>query len=70
MEYYQETIKAIIEFSPSAKIFCFIHKVDLLKSEIRESYCNEKIAILNELTLPKEMMPFKTSIWDETLYRV
>lgn len=36
MEYYKETIKAIMEFSPNAKIFCFIHKVDLLTEEQRE----------------------------------
>lgn len=71
MEYYTETLKAIAEFSPDAKVFCFIHKVDLLTDENRDEYCQEKQAVLNELTAPyaKEMRTFKTSIWNETLYR-
>jgi Ras-related GTP-binding protein A/B len=39
MEYYTETLKAIAEFSPDAKVFCFIHKVDLLADETRDDYC-------------------------------
>jgi hypothetical protein len=64
------TLEAVREFSPDVKIFVLIHKIDLIKEEKREIVCAEKIAYIQKLTSPLNMTAFKTSIWDETLYKV
>lgn len=37
MEYYTKIIANIREFSPDAKVFCLVHKMDLISAELRES---------------------------------
>jgi len=69
LEQYKETLKAISEFSPKAKIFCLIHKMDLVKEDQRQQVFAEKEALLKSLTSPLKMTAFQTSIWDETLYK-
>eukprot|EP01127_Copromyxa_protea_P009904 TRINITY_DN2372_c0_g1_i1.p1 TRINITY_DN2372_c0_g1~~TRINITY_DN2372_c0_g1_i1.p1 ORF type:complete len:293 (-),score=52.71 TRINITY_DN2372_c0_g1_i1:101-979(-) len=69
LEYYQGALQAIKEFSPEAKIFCLIHKMDLISEDERDEVFLEKRAILKSISLPLKMVAFKTSIWDETLYK-
>eukprot|EP01125_Pyxidicula_operculata_P004232 TRINITY_DN1629_c0_g2_i1.p1 TRINITY_DN1629_c0_g2~~TRINITY_DN1629_c0_g2_i1.p1 ORF type:complete len:309 (-),score=50.45 TRINITY_DN1629_c0_g2_i1:88-1014(-) len=69
LEQYKETLKAITEFSPRCKIFCLLHKMDLIKEDQRQQVFIEKAAVLRNLTAPLKMTPFQTSIWDETLYK-
>lgn len=43
LRYYQTCLSAIYENSPAAKVFCLIHKMDLLQEDQREKvsyYCS------------------------------
>jgi len=68
---FKGTLKAIKECSPEAKIFCLVHKMDLIKEPERAQVFAEKEALLRGLTAPFKLSVtcFQTSIWDETLYK-
>ena len=70
LHYYQSCLEAIMQSSPKAKIFCLIHKMDLIEEEQRDLIFDERRKQLVELSLPLECKCFSTSIWDETLYKV
>lgn len=55
--------------SPEAKIFCLVHKMDLVAEEQRDVIFKEREEDLKRLSLPLECTCYRTSIWDETLYR-
>jgi Ras-related GTP-binding protein A/B len=59
----------LTDLSPKAKIFCLVHKMDLLAESIRDKSFNEKRLKIIEKTKTFEIDCFKTSIWDETLYK-
>lgn len=69
VHYYQSCLEAILNFSPDAKIFCLIHKMDLVQEDQRDSIFRTRQEDLKKLSLPLECTAFRTSIWDETLYR-
>lgn len=66
---YRECIEAILQNSPNAKVFCLVHKMDLIEAKERNKVFKNRENELIELSKPKEIKCFKTSIWDETLYR-
>jgi Ras-related GTP-binding protein A/B len=43
--------------------------MDLINEDEREAIFLQKRAVLKSVTLPLKMVAFKTSIWDETLYK-
>ena len=57
--------------SKGAKIFCLVHKMDLVNDEQREQVFRQRESELKAVAakLDLEITCFKTSIWDETLYR-
>jgi hypothetical protein len=69
MHYYQSCLEAILQNSPVARVFCLIHKMDLVTEDQREIIFKEREADLKRLSMPLECTCFRTSIWDETLYR-
>jgi len=69
MHYYQSCLEAIMTFSAKAKIFCLVHKMDLIQEDQRDLMFEEREAQLQKLSLPLECRCFRTSIWDETLYK-
>ncbi|XP_046668503.1 ras-related GTP-binding protein A isoform X1 [Homalodisca vitripennis] len=69
MHYYQSCLEAILQNSPEAKVFCLIHKMDLVQEDQRDAIFREREEDLRRLSKPLECTCFKTSIWDETLYR-
>ncbi|XP_058452628.1 ras-related GTP-binding protein A [Malaya genurostris] len=69
VHYYQSCLEAIMHNSPDAKIFCLVHKMDLVAEEQRDIIFKEREAELKKLSRPLECTAFRTSIWDETLYR-
>ncbi|XP_076638715.1 ras-related GTP binding A/B [Colletes latitarsis] len=69
MHYYQSCLEAILQNSPDAKIFCLVHKMDLVQEDQRDLIFREREEDLKRLSLPLECTCFRTSIWDETLYR-
>lgn len=68
MKYYKNCIEAIQEHSPTASVFVLIHKMDLIQLDKREETFTKKFAEIKRNSLSMNMMCFKTSIWDETLY--
>lgn len=69
MHYYQSCLEAILQNSSEAKIFCLIHKMDLVQEDQRELIFKEREADLKRLSQPLNCTCFRTSIWDETLYK-
>ncbi|ETE69680.1 Ras-related GTP-binding protein B [Ophiophagus hannah] len=89
MHYYQSCLEAILQNSPDAKIFCLVHKMDLVQEDQRDlvrvslqrglafgqralvgRIFKEREEDLKRLSRPLECSCFRTSIWDETLYKV
>jgi Ras-related GTP-binding protein A/B len=69
LQYYENCLNALTDLSPKAKIFCLVHKLDLLAESMREKNFQEKRMRIIEKTKGFEVDCFKTSIWDETLYK-
>jgi len=69
VHYYQSCLEALLQNSPEAKIFCLVHKMDLIAEEQRESLFKVLEDDLIRLSKPGNVTCFRTSIWDETLYR-
>ena len=69
MEYYASCLQAVRQNSKSAKVFCLVHKMDLIPEEQREEVFNQRERELLRLAdhLGLEVACFNTSIWDETL---
>lgn len=68
MYYYHSCLDAIIQLSQDAKVFCLIHKMDLISDEQAASVFSEREMDLKRRSLPLQIQCFGTSIWDETLY--
>lgn len=69
LHYYQTCLEAIVRSSSNAKIFCLIHKMDLIAEDQRELIFNSKVETLEKHSKPLSCRCFRTSIWDETLYK-
>lgn len=69
MHYYQTCLEAILNNSREARIFCLIHKMDLVPEDQREIVFHDRQEDLKRLSKPLNCICFRTSIWDETLYK-
>lgn len=69
VHYYQSCLEAILQNSPDAKIFCLIHKMDLVQEDHRDLIFAERQEDLKKLSKPLDCTCYRTSIWDETLYK-
>lgn len=66
-----------MENSPTAKVFCLVHKMDLVAEENRDKVFEDKVAdiqsISNETAERRHCKVhiecYRSSIWDETLYK-
>lgn len=67
--YYKQCLEALQQNSPDAKIFCLVHKMDLVPEDTRDQTFKSKESELRNLSLPMKITACKTSIWDETLYK-
>ncbi|KAI7858844.1 ras-related GTP-binding protein A-like protein [Circinella umbellata] len=68
IHFYQTCLEYILTYSPDAKVFCLIHKVDLIQEEERDKVFIEHRKELQVRSEPIQIQAFQTSIWDETLY--
>ncbi|PRP75016.1 Ras-related GTP-binding protein [Planoprotostelium fungivorum] len=66
---FKSCLEAIQENSVDAKIFCLIHKMDLIPEDQRQQVFETKEAELVKISSPLNITCFRTSIWDETLYK-
>ncbi|GME25910.1 putative small monomeric gtpase protein [Neofusicoccum parvum] len=70
---YQNIIAALAESSPNAKIFCLIHKMDLVQARLRLSLFEERADYIRQASVEfgfgDTVEFFATSIWDQSLYK-
>lgn len=69
MEQYTSCLEALRENSADAKIFCLMHKMDLIPEDQRDGVFTERVAEVDAVSKPMDVRCYRTSIWDETLYR-
>ncbi|TMS35494.1 hypothetical protein L596_002887 [Steinernema carpocapsae] len=75
--YFQSCLGALLQNSPTAKIFCLVHKMDLIVEEKREDIFIDKERDINakageifkKVGCTPDIRCFRSSIWDETLYK-
>ena len=72
LEHYMNCLSALTDLSQNAKIFVLVHKMDLIREDQRDEMFNEKMTRIMEATsnnFKDKTQCFRTSIWDETLYK-
>ena len=70
MTQFGNCLDTLADLSPKTRIFCLIHKMDLLAESIRENTFQQREGeIKAKIANRFEVECFKTSIWDETLYK-
>jgi Ras-related GTP-binding protein A/B len=70
VQYFESSLDALRTNSPDAKIFCLIHKMDVILAEDeRKRVFEERQAELQKMSAPLDLTCFRTSIWDESLYK-
>lgn len=69
LSYFKNTMESIRQFSPKAKVFCLLHKMDLVKESDRPRVLDVYERELRRLADGVQLSVFGTSIWDETLFR-
>jgi hypothetical protein len=68
--YYERCIEAIVDNSPDARVFVLIHKMDLIPDIDRDQVFKERSDLIRSRSFGMDVVTFRTSIWDETLYKV
>lgn len=69
METYSQVVKALKDYSPSAHVFCLIHKMDLVQHEHRERIYEERVRLIVSRSEGLSLETFASSIWDQSLYK-
>lgn len=67
--HYEGCVEAIKQMSKTAKIFALIHKMDLIPESSRDEVFLERSRMIEARSMGVPLRCFKTSIWDETLYK-
>lgn len=76
---YVSIISALTQYSPTAKVYVLIHKMDLIMTQVREAVFLERVKLVRQKTAELvqgagfqgevDLTPFATSIWDQSLYK-
>lgn len=82
---YVAILSPLLQYSPTAKIYILIHKMDLVVPSAREDMFNDRVRLIRQKTAEfahtlggststeedggVELVPFATSIWDQSLYK-
>ena len=68
---YTNIIRALEEYSPSAKVFCLIHKMDLVQAGWRHQLFDQRADHIRAASesFKDSIEFFPTSIWDQSLYK-
>lgn len=71
IEIFVKSLTNLAKFSPGAKIFILLHKMDLVQIDKREELFNIMMDKLQKISNPYQfkLIGFPTSIWDESLYK-
>ncbi|KAE9961498.1 hypothetical protein BLS_001919 [Venturia inaequalis] len=68
---YTNILRALAEYSPTAQVFCLIHKMDLVQANLRARLFHERSNYIrdNSEHFAENVAFFPTSIWDQSLYK-
>lgn len=80
---YVSIVSALAQYSPAAKVFVLVHKMDLIIPNKKESVFNDRVRLVRIKTAEAlqnmagagnarthlDIQPFATSIWDQSLYK-
>lgn len=71
---YQSCLEALLQNSSNARVFCLIHKMDLIQEDSREKVFKDKSDDIIQISKAvgwdtSYLECFRSSIWDETLYK-
>lgn len=71
IEIFVKALTNLQKFSPDAKIFVLLHKMDLVQLDKRDELFHIMMNKLQKISNPFQfsLVGFPTSIWDESLYR-
>ena len=70
MDQFEKCLSSLQDFSPNTRVFCLIHKMDLVPEVQRQEIFDARRAdIASKINRRFTFDCFRTSIWDETLYR-
>ena len=69
IQYFSMCIEALKANSDKSKVFCLVHKMDLVPADVRASVFAKQEGIVRDIVGELDVTCFQTSIWDETLYR-
>lgn len=72
IEIFMRSLKQLKKYSPDAKIFVLLHKMDLVQLDKREELFQIMMGKLRETSAEygfPDLVGFPTSIWDESLYK-
>lgn len=79
LHYFEQTMYSLHTYSPKAKVFVLLHKIDLIKPEFREQrFLESKLEVLHVIQEMQngseepnafDIQFFCTSIWTNSLYR-
>jgi len=71
LEDYCKCVQSLAQFSKNAKLFCLIHKMDLVTKEQRKKIFHGISQQLKQISAQSgfKLTTFQTSIWEETLYK-
>ncbi|KAG5448366.1 Ras- GTP-binding protein A [Clonorchis sinensis] len=68
LNYYRSCLEAVNQNSPGARIFCLIHKMDLVPENKQQEAFDGMRSRIEDVTKPIRCSCFATSIWDDTLF--
>jgi Ras-related GTP-binding protein A/B len=69
LDYYRDCLDGLKKYSPEAKVFLLIHKMDLVRGE-HTGVLQKKQATLQQESSGVDVTVFGTSIYNESLYKV
>jgi len=69
MNYFAHAMDSLRQYSPNARVFCLIHKLDLVHESKREEVLQSYERDLINAAPGMNITTFGTSIWDETLFK-
>ncbi|KAI5952357.1 GTR1 [Candida jiufengensis] len=71
IEIFIKSLTNLQKYSPDAKIFVLLHKMDLVQIDKRQELFNIMMEKLQKISNPYQfkLIGFPTSIWDESLYK-
>jgi Ras-related GTP-binding protein A/B len=69
LNYFARAMESLRQSSPNARVFCLVHKLDLVHESKREEVMDTWRRDLTNAAPGMNLQCFGTSIWDETLFK-